>query len=334
MRHIDNPSEIKLVRRANEGHRPIFDRDELKQTPRDMRGEAYYERKPSILYNSSHPIDLREVENYQITRHRFDTHDVMAGSARSLNDRFPSHNGRKDAVILDRDEREKEYQRIPVSRGYISSRSRSRSGDRDFRSDRYLDVKPSSNSRSEYQRLPIDPPESRSSIPYSHRKSSMPVDARHKLNVKKSDRETHSSLRSDSKSHYLPESRHYSDMPPSRVERREHHSPLPEPHKWDYKSRSPSRDKFTDISRRFEKLNYKSWADKPDISPKSSDYFGEPREASSSYSSRGSSRPFRTSRGFRTRGFRGPMRGNTYYRGSFRGYRSSSSPRGRGIPRR
>lgn len=36
------------------------------------------------------------------------------------------------------DEREKDYERIPVSRSYNDVRSQSRSGDRDFRAERYL----------------------------------------------------------------------------------------------------------------------------------------------------------------------------------------------------
>lgn len=105
LRHIMNPSEVKLVRRANEGHRPIFDREEIKQAPRDLREDAYYERKASgNTYNSMHAIDLREVENYQITRHRFDSHHDLfsSGSGKTLNDRWQNPEGRKSSMTLDR----------------------------------------------------------------------------------------------------------------------------------------------------------------------------------------------------------------------------------------
>lgn len=323
---------IPSAHRPNEGRRPIFDREEIKQAPRHE--EVYYERKQSS-YSSSHAINLRNVENYQITRHQYDDHhDVFPStSGRSLSDKWPNHEGRKEIISLDRDEREKDYERIPVARSRLETRSRSRSGDRDFRSDRYLDARPSSSSRAEYSGRPPPPPPIESSVPYPHRKSSVPVDIRHKLNFRKGERESHSSsLRLESK--YLPPEHHHypEDLPPPRVERRDQHS-IPEPRKWEYRSRSPSREKIPEYSRRPDKYGYKTWADKPDISPRAPDYFEhEGREPPNSF--RGSSRSFRSPRGFRSRGFRGPLRGGTY-RGSFRGgYRNSLSPRGRGIPRR
>lgn len=58
---------------------------------------------------------------------------------------------------------------------------------------------------------------SRGSMPYAQRKLSVPIDARHKLNVRRSDREGHaSSIRSDSKARFHPHSdRHYIDSIPS-----------------------------------------------------------------------------------------------------------------------
>ena len=52
------------------------------------------------------------------------------------------------------------------------------------------------------------------------------------------------------------------------VDRRDHHSPIPEPHRWEYKNRSPSREKMSDYPRRSEKYDYKSWNDRSDIPPK------------------------------------------------------------------
>lgn len=98
-RHSSNP---KLIRRADEGHRPIFDREEIKAS-RYLREEVYVDGKSSS-YSSSHAIDLRNVENYQVTRHRYDNrHEVLPPtSGRPLNDRWPAHEGRKDVVSLDR----------------------------------------------------------------------------------------------------------------------------------------------------------------------------------------------------------------------------------------
>lgn len=54
------------------------------------------------------------------------------------------------------------------------------------------------------------------------------------------------------------------------VERRDHHSPIPETHKW---GRSSSREK-SDFSHRPDKYSYKSWIDdKVDSPSKSANYF-------------------------------------------------------------
>lgn len=98
-RHGLNPSSTKLIRRADEGHRPIFDREEIKAS-RYQREEVYVEAKSSS-YNA---VDLRNVENYQVTRHRYDSHHEVlpSTSVRPMSDRWPGHEVRKDTVSLDR----------------------------------------------------------------------------------------------------------------------------------------------------------------------------------------------------------------------------------------
>ncbi|XP_035224718.1 bcl-2-associated transcription factor 1-like [Stegodyphus dumicola] len=348
LRRIMNPSDVKLVRRANEGHRPIFDREEIKQAPRDLREDAHYERKLMSgggLYNSAHSMDLREVENYEITRHRFDTQHALfsSSSGRTLSDRWQNPELRKESTSLDRDERKREYEMSQITRTFVDlPRSRSRSGDRDFRAERYGGREPI-HSRPDYPEGPHrvlgSPPEPRDPIPIHH-KSSIASDSRRKLSMKRGVEREHipPPSRSDSRSRFRsPSERRYPESFSSRERHHSgHHSPGMEFHRL-RRSRSRSLDsKLPDFSRRPDKYNYKAWIDKPDITPRGPSYFEhDNREGSDPYRGRGSSRPFRSLRGFRSRGFRGLSRGSMRFRGSFRGYRASStSPRGRGTPRK
>ncbi|XP_054722896.1 serine/arginine repetitive matrix protein 1-like [Uloborus diversus] len=131
LRRILDPSDVKLVRRAGEGHRPIFDREEIRRAPRDLREDAHFERRVSQ--------HARGEENYEITRHRFDPRgggpSPPARAARSLSDRWQDPEGRKDASGMDREDRDLDYDRGPPVRSF---RPRPDSGaDPDYRSDKY-----------------------------------------------------------------------------------------------------------------------------------------------------------------------------------------------------
>ncbi|GFQ79471.1 uncharacterized protein TNCT_602211 [Trichonephila clavata] len=334
LRRIVDPNDVKLVRRANEGHRPMFDREEIKQAQRDMREDAYYEKKGTSsggAYNSSHSMDLRDIENYEITRHRFDPHHQTfhSSSGRSLSDRWQNSDGKKDGVASDRDDRE--YDRR-LKRNYVDVRSKS--GDRDFRSERYSG-RETSRSRTDYpesqQRILSSPTEHRS-VPV-HRKENTHIDARKKLNMRReNDRELPPNIHPSTRRSYLPTEKRYSESL-SRVDKHsDRRSPGMEPLKWSPKRRSPSRvEKVSEFSRRQDKYAYKSWSNDPDVPSHSSNYYEERSEGSDSYRGRGSSRPFRSSRGFRGRGYRGSFSTRSNYRG---GYRNSSTFRGRGGSRR
>ncbi|GFU61468.1 uncharacterized protein NPIL_7992 [Nephila pilipes] len=334
VRRIVDPNDVKLVRRANEGHRPMFDREEIKQAQRDMREDAYYEKKGTSTggnYNSSHSMDLREIENYEITRHRFDPHHQTfhSSSGPSLSERWQNPDGKKDNTVSDRDDRE--YDRR-VKRSYVDVRSKS--GDRDFRSERYPGGE-TSRSRSDYsegQHRMLSPPVEPRSVPV-HRKESAHIDARKKLNMRReSDRDLPPNAHPNARRSYLLPEKRYSESL-SRIEKHsDHRSPAMESHKWSPKRRSPSRvEKLPEFSRKQDKYAYKSWSNELDVPSRSSNYYNEGSEGSDSYRGRGSSRPYRGSRGFRGRGFRGNFSSRSNYRG---GYRNSSTFRGRGGSKR
>ncbi|XP_055945541.1 serine/arginine repetitive matrix protein 2-like isoform X2 [Argiope bruennichi] len=338
LRRIVDPSDVKLVRRANEGHRPMFDREEIKQAARDMREDAYYEKKATSgggIYNSTHSTNLRDVENYEITRHRFETHHqaFQATSGRSLSDRWQNPESRKESTALDQDDRE--YERLHTKRSFGDTRS-SKSGDMDFRSERYP-AGETSRSRSDYpdshHRTHSPDIEPRSLI--AHRKEGPHSDARKKLSMRRdSDRELPPIGHSDGRSRYMPLSeKRYSDSL-SRVEK--HHvdhrtSSMELPHKWTTKRRSPMKEeKMSEFSRRPDKYAYKSWPEDFPGPPRNSSYYEGSHEGIESYRGRGSSRPFRGTRGLRSRG-RGSFPSRSFYRG---GYRNSNTFRGRGGSRR
>ncbi|GBM51697.1 hypothetical protein AVEN_215341-2 [Araneus ventricosus] len=324
LRRIVDPNDVKLVRRANEGHRPMFDREEIKQAPRDMREDAYYEKKATSgggIYNSSHSTELRDVENYEITRHRFDPHhpSFHAASGRSLSDRWQNPEARKESTTLDRDDRE--YDRQHAKRSFVDARQ-SKSGDMDFRSERYP-AGETSRSRPDYpdshHRVHSPDIEPRS-LPV-HRKEGPLPDARKKLNMRRdSDREPPPSGHPDGRSRYMPVSeKRYSDNL-SRVEKHhvDHRSSMEPPHKWATKRRSPMKEeKLPEFSRRPDKYAYKSWPEALPPPPRSNYYEGG-HEGTESFRGRGGSRPFRGTRGLRSRG-----RGNFAPRSSYRGGRFS-----------
>ncbi|KAG8193038.1 hypothetical protein JTE90_028151 [Oedothorax gibbosus] len=323
LRRIVNPDDVKLVRRTNEGHRPIFDREEIKQAPRDMRDDAHYEKKVTG-YSSRHaPVGLPSgVENYEITRHRFDSHHETFHSSggRSLSDRWQSEAGRKDEAPLDRDHREMAYQRSHMKRNFSDSRP-SKGGDQDFRSQKYSGPS-TSQSRPEYppNHHMMAPPDSRNSSSM-HRKPISPMDARRKLTERRNSGPP-PGMRPDSKSRYPPVEKRYPDMS-GRIEKTAHRrSPGPE---WKRQSRPDSRERS--FSQKSDKYSYnKPLSEKYDLS-KNSNYYQDSRESSDSYRGRGSS--FRSPRGRGSRGSRGSTRGSYPTRSSFRG-----GYRGRGAPRR
>ncbi|GIY00216.1 uncharacterized protein CDAR_233791 [Caerostris darwini] len=327
LRRIVDPDDARLVRRTNESHRPMFDREEIKHAPRDMKEDAYYEKKnPGAgIYKPTHSVD-RVVENYEITRdsNRPTFHST---SGRSLSERWQNPEKEKE-TILDRDDRE--FDRQHVKRNYVSVR-RSKSGDRDFRPERYPATE-SIRGKTDYpgeHRMLSPPGESRNLT--SHRKESTFSDARKKL---RKDREIHLGSHSESRSRYPPVSeKHYSDGLTRIDKHHDEHRPsvIEPPHKWVPKKRSPIREeKFPEYSRKTEKYGYKAWSDDLDFPPRSSNYYENIHDNSESYRGRGGSRPFRGSRG-RGRGGRGSFPSRSNYRG---GYRNSSTFRGRGGSRR
>ncbi|PRD28000.1 UNVERIFIED_CONTAM: hypothetical protein NCL1_33749 [Trichonephila clavipes] len=224
-----------------------------------------------------------------------------------------------------------EYDRR-MKRSYADVRSKS--GDRDFRSEKYSG-RETSRSRSDYpesqQRILSSPTEHRS-VPV-HRKESTHIDARKKLNMRReSDRELPPNVHPNTRRSYLPTEKRYSESL-SRVDKHsDRRSPGMDLHKWSPKRRSPSRvEKVSEFSRRPDKYAYKSWSNDPDAPSHSSNYYEERNEGSDLYRGRGSSRPFRSSRGFRARSYRGSFSTRSNYRG---GYRNSSTYRGQGGSRR
>lgn len=101
-RHLVNPAKMKLVGRTHEGRRPIFDRDELKYAPKDVRVDVFYDRK-TTSYAASHSVNLQGSENYQITHNRYGSHheSYSSGSRHPVNERYPAHETKK-GVNLDR----------------------------------------------------------------------------------------------------------------------------------------------------------------------------------------------------------------------------------------
>ncbi|XP_015909514.2 serine/arginine repetitive matrix protein 4 isoform X2 [Parasteatoda tepidariorum] len=340
LRQIVNPSDVKLVRRANEGHRPIFDREEIKQAPRDMREDAYFEKKTTSSdnrsYQQSHSMGFRDVENYEITRHRFDGHPppFQSSSNRPLSERWQGSDGKKDSGPLDQDDRM--YEKNQPKKGYVEVRNRSKSRDRDFRSERYTGKIKSKNREVSHGRPEYIENRSHGPPPSEVRAQIIRKEAHHetrRLGMKES-RGLSPPPRSESRSHLypVPDKRYPEGI--SRMNKhsmRRSRSPGMDSRK--YRQRSRSRDdKIPEYSRKPDKYPFKSWPDKRDSSPPGPSYFAPNKDLSPPpYRGRSSSRPFRGSRGFRGRGFRGSPRGGFRGRGSFRG---SPNARGRGGPRR
>lgn len=112
VRRIMNADQIKLVRRPDEGKKPIFDREEIKWAgPSDKREDAHFEQRhsdPLLSANvSQYELASRERENYEITKHKFGSfYENNPSEMRTLSDRWQKCDLKKlEPSYFDRDER-------------------------------------------------------------------------------------------------------------------------------------------------------------------------------------------------------------------------------------
>lgn len=327
VRRIMNANEIKLVRRPDEGKKPIFDQEEIKWAGNsDKREDAHFEQRhsSSLLASnvSRYEMASREHENYEITKQKFGSfYEPNSGEMRTLSDRWQKCDLKKlEPSYFDRDERiTQSYS--GKSRHFHSSSDDERPGvsrpdDRDYR-DKF-----SQKSETHYHR--DDYPDRHRSV------SSNPDDSRYVFSGRSRDdvpssRDNIINRRDDDPhSRWSFVHRNMSDSNPDRIKDkgsiiRGSGTITPQRQYGPEISRRSSRgEKLPSYPQKSERFRNQSWSDKPEEPSRSPGYFETEKRYSPKvgrFNSPG--RPV-SGRIFRARPYLGGTRGGMRGRGVFR----------------